>query len=263
MSRGIRAQATRVSVLPPHGSAPRRPIPLTVATDQLLSVSGLSKAYRRGKNEVPVLKGVDLSIETGRFTAIVGKSGSGKSTLLHLLGALDSPDSGEIWFRDERLDQWPTWRKDEFRNRRVGMIFQFYHLLPELNAVENVLVPRMIRHGVFSYWRHRRAYVVRARELLELVGLSHRLTHKPNQLSGGEMQRVAIARALISEPDLLLADEPTGNLDTDSGREVIESLLKLKRQHNVTIAMVTHDENIASTADRVVALVDGRIQVRR
>jgi lipoprotein-releasing system ATP-binding protein len=143
------------------------------------------------------------------------------------------------------------------------MIFQFYHLLPELNAVENVLVPRMIRHGVFSYWRHRRAYVERARELLELVGLSHRLTHKPNQLSGGEMQRVAIARALISEPDLLLADEPTGNLDTDSGREVIESLLKLKRQHNVTIAMVTHDENIAAIADRVVALVDGRIQVRR
>lgn len=239
------------------------PVRLTVTRDSLISTVNLCKSYHRGKCSVPVLKGVDLDIESAKFTAIVGKSGSGKSTLLHLLGTLDSPDSGEIWFNTERLDQWSLRRKDQFRNAHVGMIFQFYHLLPELTTLENVLVPRMIQHGVVSYWRHRSKYTRRAMELLELVGLEHRLHHKPNQLSGGEMQRTAIARSLISDPTLLLADEPTGNLDSESGREVVETLLKLKQQRNVTIVMVTHDENIAAIADRVIALVDGQIQVRR
>jgi lipoprotein-releasing system ATP-binding protein len=228
-----------------------------------LATVNLQKSFRRGKSSVPVLKGVDLEIETGKFTAIVGKSGSGKSTLLHLLGTLDTADEGEVWFEDERMDQWSMRRKDQFRNSLVGMIFQFYHLLPELTMLENVLVPRMIQFGLLSYWRRSSKNVERARELLDLVGLSHRIHHKPNQLSGGEMQRTAIARALISDPKLLLADEPTGNLDSESGREVIDTLLKLKQLTEITIVMVTHDENIAGIADRLVTLVDGRAQICR
>lgn len=228
-----------------------------------LTATDVWKSYRRGKCSVPVLKGVDLEIPSGSFTAIVGKSGSGKSTLLHLMGTLDAVDTGEIWYLDERLDQWSTARKDRFRNSEVGMIFQFYHLLPELTTLENVLVPRMIQFGFWKYWARRKQNIARAKELLELVGLGHRLHHKPNQLSGGEMQRTAIARALISSPQLLLADEPTGNLDSDSGREVMEILLKLKQQLNVTIVMVTHDANIAASADSVVTLVDGRVELRR
>ncbi len=239
------------------------PIQLSVTRASLISAVQLTKSYRRGKCAVPVLKGIDLDIELGKCTAIVGKSGSGKSTLLHLLGTLDAPDSGEIWFQNERLDQWSVRRKDEFRNKLVGMIFQFYHLLPELTALENVLVPRMIGHGVMGYWRHRAEYTRRATELLELVGLGHRMLHKPNQMSGGEMQRTAIARALIAEPALLLADEPTGNHDSERGPEVNETLLKLKQQRQLTIVMVTHDENVAAIADRVIALVDGQIEVRR
>jgi len=241
----------------------KREIPLSVARENLLSTANLHKSYHRGKCGVPVLRGVDLDIEAGKFTAIVGKSGSGKSTLLHLLGTLDSPDLGEIWFDNERLDQWSVRRKDQFRNSQVGMIFQFYHLLPELTTLENVLVPRMIQHGVFNYWRHRGRYLERANELLQLVGLQHRLHHKPNQMSGGEMQRTAIARALISDPMLLLADEPTGNLDSESGRQVVDTLLALKQRGQLTIVMVTHDENIAAIADRVIALVDGQVVVRR
>lgn len=249
--------------LPPKSESAMRTVPLSVTRDCLMSTVNLSKSYRRGKSEVPVLKGVDLEIDAGHFTAIVGKSGSGKSTLLHLLGTLDTPDAGEIWFQNERLDQWTARRKDEFRNAQVGMIFQFYHLLPELTTLENVLVPRMIQHGVVSYWRHRSKYVQRAKELLELVGLAHRMHHKPSQMSGGEMQRTAIARALIAEPTLLLADEPTGNLDSESGAEVMATLLKLKNQRQVTIVMVTHDENIAAIADHVIAIIDGQIEIRR
>lgn len=232
-------------------------VPLRIAKPHAMRVVGLHKCYRKKGVEVPVLKGVSLDIEEGKFTAIVGHSGSGKSTLLHLLGTLDAPDSGEIWYEGIRIDSLGTKQRDRLRNRTFGMIFQFYHLLPELTTLENVLVPRMVECSAWRYWLSRRMYADRAKELLDRVGLSHRLNHKPNQLSGGEMQRAAIARALISQPKLLLADEPTGNLDRENGEVVMETLLGLCRDENLTIIMVTHDEEIAKTADQTIRLVDG------
>ena len=169
------------------------------------------------------------------------------------------PDSGEIHFEGDRIDDLPTSSRDLLRNQYFGMIFQFYHLLPELSALENVLIPNMIADGAFRYWRNRRQYRARAEHLLELVGLSHRLKHKPRELSGGEMQRAAIARALIAEPQVLLADEPTGNLDSKTGEEIMEILRTLNADQNLTIVMVTHDAAIASQADRIVRLTEGRV----
>lgn len=217
----------------------------------------LFKSYRKGKIEVPVLRGVNLEIEPGAITAIIGQSGSGKSTLLHLLGTLDQPDSGEIIYDGQRIDNLPARHRDRFRNRELGMIFQFYHLLPELTTLENVLSPLMITHGVWGYWKRRREFTDRARELLKLVGLEHRLRHLPRELSGGEMQRTAIARALIAQPRLLLADEPTGNLDRKNGEEILRILRKLNEEKKVTIVMVTHDLAIAEQADRQLKLVEG------
>jgi lipoprotein-releasing system ATP-binding protein len=207
-----------------------------------------------------VLRGVDFEARPGEFTAIVGQSGSGKSTLLHLLGTLDAPDAGEIHLRGQRIDNIAARERDVIRNRRLGMIFQFYHLLPELSTLENVLAPVMIREGVFGYWRKRRENVARATRLLEMVGLGHRLAHRPRELSGGEMQRAAIARALIAEPEILLADEPTGNLDRQTGREILSLLRTLNDEHHLTIVMVTHDLAIASQADRTVRLVEGLVE---
>ncbi|MFT5302459.1 MAG: lipoprotein-releasing system ATP-binding protein [Mariniblastus sp.] len=233
--------------------------PLRVLNDSAMEVRGLFKSYRKGPLEVPVLKGVDLQITTGDFTAIVGQSGSGKSTLLHLLGTLDAPDQGEIYFRDQRIDNLAARKKEYLRNSEFGLIFQFYHLLPELTTLENVLVPKMVKDGFFRYLRNKSKYKKRAMELLEMVGMSHRLTHKPNQLSGGEMQRTAIARSLISEPSVLLADEPTGNLDSENGREVMDTLSALRKNENLTVVMVTHDEQLAAKADRVIHLVNGQV----
>lgn len=222
-----------------------------------MSTDGLVKSFHQGKLEVPVLKGVDLEIAEGQFTTIVGQSGSGKSTLLHLLATLDTPDEGQICFNDQRIDNLPAKHRETIRNQQFGLIFQFYHLLPELTTLENVLVPRMIQDGMFRYLRNKRKYIERAKELLEIVGLDHRLAHKPNQLSGGEMQRTAIARALISEPVLLLADEPTGNLDEESGAEVMNTLHKLRERRNLTVVMVTHDVSLAKSSDHVIKLVNG------
>jgi len=229
-------------------------------TSNLLSATGLKKSYRKGKLIVPVLQGVDFHVRDGEFVAVVGQSGCGKSTLLHLLGTLDAPDAGEIRFENERIDNLPAKSRDVLRNSYFGMIFQFYHLLPELSTLENVLAPIMIRYGVVTYWRHKREHLARAKELLELVGLTHRLTHKPRELSGGEMQRAAIARALVTEPKLLLADEPTGNLDQKTGGEILALLKRLNRDQALTIVMVTHDQAIARQADRTVLLNQGVVQ---
>jgi lipoprotein-releasing system ATP-binding protein len=225
-----------------------------------LAAIGLAKSYRKGKIGVPVLRGVDLEVERGEFVAIVGASGSGKSTLLHVLGLLDAPDSGEVVLDGRRIDHLPDGQRDALRNRTFGFIFQFYHLLPELTALENVMMPRLIRHGVLSYWSQRREVRAQASALLERMGLGHRLEHYPTELSGGEMQRAAIARALAAGPSILLADEPTGNLDADSGHVILDLLRDLNRERGLTMIMVTHDNQIAQQADRVVRLAEGRIE---
>lgn len=235
----------------PDGSA------LRIANSTAMSVIDLHKSYRKGKLEVPVLKGVDLQINTGDFTAIIGQSGSGKSTLLHLLGTLDVPDRGEIRIGETRIDNLPAKKKERLRNREFGMIFQFYHLLPELTMLENVLIPRMVQDGFWAYLKNKKAYKKRAIELIEMVGLGHRMSHKPRELSGGEMQRTAIARSLISDPSILLADEPTGNLDAENGREVMDTLTALRKNENLTVVMVTHDVSLAKIADRVIHLKNG------
>ena len=229
------------------------------ASDTHLAAVNLQKTYYKGRTEIPVLRGADVKVRRGELLAIVGQSGSGKTTLLHLLGLLDSPAAGEVRFAGQRVDNLPSRQRDRLRNSKISMIFQFYHLLPELTTLENVLSPRMIRDGVLNYWRHRRQHRAAAARLVELVGLKHRSDHRPRELSGGEMQRAAIARALINEPEVLLADEPTGNLDRGTGTEILKLLRTLNRQQGLTIVMVTHDESIAAQADRIVRLADGRV----
>jgi lipoprotein-releasing system ATP-binding protein len=259
--------ATAAKILAPPGrkewqssAASQLRLAEPIAADELLTARGLRKSYRKGSLEIPVLQSVDLAVRDGQFVAIIGPSGCGKSTLLHLLATLDVPDAGEVYFEGHRIDNLATRGRDVLRNKYFGMIFQFYHLLPELTVLENVLAPAMIGAGVFGYWWQRRAYHERAREILQMVGLSHRLKHKPRELSGGEMQRTAIARALVAQPRVLLADEPTGNLDKATGEEILVLLRRLNRQQNLTIVMVTHDRRIAEQADRTVTLVDGRVQ---
>ena len=219
----------------------------------LLSARAVTKAYALGKRSLEVLQGVSLEVRRGEFVALRGASGAGKSTLLHLFGGLDSPNAGEIWFAGGNIAHLTQTELARFRNLKVGFIFQAYHLLPELDALENVCLPaRMARvpAGVAEE---------RGRELLGRVGLGQRLDHRPNELSGGEQQRVAIARALINEPELILADEPTGNLDSHTGGEIMDLLLQLRAERNTTLLIATHDANVAARAPKVVQLVDGRI----
>jgi len=242
------------------GSSPHLSPQALHAAGQLLTAVELEKTYYRGRVAVPVLRGVNLGVRPGEFLAIVGQSGSGKSTLLHLLGTLDAPDNGAIYFQGRRIDRLPAAQRDRLRNRHLGMIFQMYHLLPELNTLENVMLPLLIGRSMADLIWNRRRYRRQAAEMLKAVGLEHRIAHKPRELSGGEMQRAAIARALVMNPKLLLADEPTGNLDRGTGQEILRLLRSLNRRQKLTIVMVTHDPEVAQQADRVVRLVDGRIQ---
>ena len=250
-----------------EGSTTAAPRPRTMSQNAAgwsrgcqIEAVNLKKSYRKGLVDIPVLRGVDLVVQQGEFLAIIGQSGSGKSTLLHLLGTLDAPDGGTIAFNGRRIDNLPGSDRDALRNRSFGMIFQFYHLMPELTTLENVLAPLMIGESAWGFFRRRRRHRSTAERLLELVGLGHRMNHLPRELSGGEMQRAAIARALVARPELLLADEPTGNLDQKTGAEILQILRSLNRQEKLTIVMVTHDPAIARQADRTVRLVDGRVE---
>jgi putative ABC transport system ATP-binding protein len=219
----------------------------------ILATKSLTKQYQMGEVTVNALDGVDFSVERGEFVAIMGASGSGKSTLLHLLGGLDYPTAGEVYLNGEPLSKLSDDQITRLRRRKVGFIFQFYNLLPTLTTVENIALPLMIDGQSV---KHSRSVID---ELLGLVGLAERADHRPDQLSGGQQQRVAIARAFVNQPEIVLADEPTGNLDSRSGTAILELLRHTCRELNATIVMVTHDPRAASYADRVVFLKDGKI----
>lgn len=223
-------------------------------SEPLIVVTGLEKEYRRDGKRLPVLRGVDLAVATGEQLAICGESGAGKSTLLHIMGGLDRPTAGRVVIGGDDVYHWPDNRLAAWRNERVGFVFQFHHLLPEFSALENVMIPLLIRGD-----NRRRARIAGA-ELLLRVGLGDRLEHQPGELSGGEQQRVALARALVTRPAMILADEPTGNLDSVSGDEIMNLLLDLNHNNGTTLLIVTHDPEVAAVAERVIHLRDGQIE---
>ena len=220
----------------------------------LLQAVDLHKNYRSGSETLHILQGVDLNVHAGKWLAILGQSGSGKSTLLHLLGGLDRPSEGSVIYHDQDVYKLSRKQINQYRNSDIGFVFQFYHLLPELSALENVTIAGMINGSKHSAKERKD----RARLLLDQLGMSHRLTHRPNKLSGGERQRVAIARALLNEPKILLADEPTGNLDADTGRQILDLFVQLHQQGQ-TIVMVTHDQHVADLADKQLILERGKL----
>ncbi len=220
-------------------------------SEPLVSVQNVSKAFEHEGRSLEVLRGIDLDIQSGEMVTIVGPSGAGKSTLLHLVGTLDLPSSGHIFYGGQDVTRLGSSDLAEFRNRSIGFVFQFHHLLPEFTALENVLMPGLIQG--------RRRLEDRARQLLDEVGLSPRLTHRPGELSGGEQQRVALARALLMEPKLVLADEPTGNLDSQTSESVQSLFFDLNRRHGTTFLIVTHSRDFAAMMPRQVSMKDGRI----
>lgn len=220
----------------------------------VLAARNVHKTYLLGKRSLEVLRGIDLELLQGEFLALRGASGAGKSTLLHLLGGLDAPNLGEIWLAERNLATLSRRELARVRNQEIGFIFQAYYLLPELDALENVCLPaRMARTNAEKA-------EARGRELLARVGLKDRVDHKPYELSGGEQQRVAIARALINEPDVILADEPTGNLDSHTGEEIIELLVSLRQEKQTTLVIATHDAKVAARAPKLIELVDGQVK---
>jgi len=230
----------------------------------VLTARDLCKSFVMGDSTVGVLKNLELSVQPGEFIAIEGRSGSGKSTLLHVLAGLDSADTGIVQVEGEEVSisrfNFQDRRMATLRNEKFGFVFQFYHLLPELNAVQNVMLSSMIRYSWLSFQGRKKSIHKRATELLVQLGLEKRLKHKTSHLSGGERQRVAIARALMNSPRILFADEPTGNLDAETGRQIMDVLEKLHRDHGQTIVMVTHDRSLAREADRVLVLKDGKLE---
>ena len=218
---------------------------------EILRVENLTKVYGKGENEVRALDGVSFSVEKGEFVAIIGPSGSGKSTLLHILGAVDEPSSGKVFMDGKDVFKQNEEQLAIFRRRQVGLVYQFYNLIPVLDVVENITLPVQLDG--------RKVNRERLQDMVALLGLHGREKHLPNQLSGGQQQRVSIGRALMNSPSVVLADEPTGNLDSKNSQEIMELLKKSNRKYNQTLIMITHDENIALQADRIIAIEDGRI----
>ena len=225
----------------------------------LLETVDLHKAFRVGAETLWVLKGVSIAVARGEILAVLGASGAGKSTLLHILGVLDSPTKGEVLLEGKSISALSERKSARLRNETFGFVFQFYHLLPELTALENVMLPTMVSLSSREWRRKKESFRERAADLLGKVGLAARLVHRPSQLSGGERQRVAIARALVNSPDILLCDEPTGNLDSASGKGIRELLWSLRSEEGLTIVLVTHDERLAAEADRIELIADGSI----
>lgn len=218
---------------------------------EILRVENLTKVYGKGEDEVRALDGVSFSVEKGEFVAIIGPSGSGKSTLLHILGAVDEPSSGKVFMDGKDVFKQNEEQLAIFRRRQVGLVYQFYNLIPVLDVVENITLPVQLDG--------RKVNRERLREMVALLGLHGREKHLPNQLSGGQQQRVSIGRALMNSPSVVLADEPTGNLDSKNSQEIMELLKKSNKKYNQTLIMITHDENIALQADRIIAIEDGHI----
>ncbi|HUS92874.1 MAG TPA: ABC transporter ATP-binding protein [Phycisphaerae bacterium] len=224
-----------------------------------IEVKGVHKSYKLGRTTLHVLRGVSFRIERGQFVAVVGASGSGKSTLLHLLGLLDHHDRGTIHLDGQDVETLSAGQRNRMRCRDIGFVFQLYHLLPELNVLENALLPAKVEASLAGWVSCRKARRAQAVEALEHVGLGDRLRHRPKELSGGERQRVAIARALMNRPKFLLADEPTGNLDSQTGKQIMDVLRKVSREIDQTVVMVTHDASLTRAADRVLHLSDGKM----
>ena len=228
-----------------------------IANDYLCAKE-ISKEYTIGKTSIRVLDRVNLDVKKGEILIILGASGAGKSSLLHILGILDTPTSGHVSFKGENLSIIGQKKLAEKRNRIFGFVFQFYHLLPDFNALENVLMPRLIGRRFFKT-TSKKDYTEKATELLDRVGLANRINHRPNELSGGEKQRVAIVRALMNDPEILLCDEPTGNLDTKTGHEIQKLIWDLNEKTKQTVVIVTHDERFTESAGRVIRMADGKI----
>ncbi|MBP1734070.1 MAG: putative transporter ATP-binding protein [Deltaproteobacteria bacterium] len=222
-------------------------------SDAILRVSGLKKTFSKNGVEINVIKGIDIDIYEGDFITIMGPSGAGKSTFLHILGTLDKPSEGDIFFRDRNVKGFTEDEESKFRNEKVGFVFQFYHLLQDFNVIENIMMPLLIKRLSPA------EALAKAENFLEIMGLKHRRDHKPGELSGGEQQRVAIARALINEPEIILADEPTGNLDRKTGKEVLDYLLSINERLSSTLILVTHDPEIGSIGERKLKMVDGEL----
>ncbi len=225
----------------------------------ILKAEGIQKSYRAGSRELPVLRGIDLELFAGEIVALVGASGAGKSTLLHVLGLLDRPTQGRVFYRDIPVSELPPAKQARIRHREIGFVFQFYHLIAELSALQNVCLGAMMLDSMPQYFGKRRQIKARASQLLDDMGLGGRLKHRPSQLSGGERQRVAIARALISEPSVILADEPTGNLDSHTAEEILDLIWRINENDGVSFLIVTHNEQVAARADRIIRLRDGLV----
>ncbi len=229
------------------------PTPMTGENYPMIRITDLHKSFIMGSQELTVLKGIDLEIPRGQMVAIVGASGAGKSTMLHIMGMLDRPTTGTVYFDNQDLFQMSEAQQAEFRNRRIGFVFQFHHLLPEFTALENACMPALIQRRPIEEVEQE------ATTLLQEVGLGQRLHHKPGELSGGEQQRVAVARALLQKPDLVLADEPTGNLDTHTGESLFSLLRDLNRTRKTTFVIVTHNDKLSAQSDRIIHMQDGMI----